>query len=362
MRALRWLLYVLPLSMVAAQGPLEPPSGSPAPTMKTLDQVEARKPIAGGTSEVVISESGSYYLTGNITVESGNAITIAADNVTLDLNGFALISTAEPASGNGIGFSGTRANLTISNGNIRGTGSVVSGVLNGGKFANGIMLNSITDRLYNVRVSNVSVQGAGSSGITITPFGESVVTDCSVSAVGSTGIFARMVRGSSVTNTGGDAIAATVVENCNGRTESGGDGISAETVSNSVGVGGSGNGIDCSGVASNSIGNSSTGIGLSADTATNCKGNSGSGTGLSATMASNCRGISNSGIGLYVSRHATHSEGVSTSGAYGLQALGVASFCTGTRSGGTAVKAANAIGCTTFGGIVDASLKSLGTP
>src|SRR6185295_16428367 len=79
------------LSTALAQGPLTPP-GAPAPTMKTLDQVEARTLIS--SAPFTISQPGSYYLTANLTVSSGNAITIAASGVTLDLNGFTISSTA----------------------------------------------------------------------------------------------------------------------------------------------------------------------------------------------------------------------------------------------------------------------------
>ncbi len=66
-----------------SQGSLTPP-GAPTPTMKTLDQVEARVPVSGSTN---ITQSGSYYLTGNVT---NGGITISASDVILDLNGHAM--------------------------------------------------------------------------------------------------------------------------------------------------------------------------------------------------------------------------------------------------------------------------------
>jgi len=109
-----------PSSFILAQGPLTPP-GAPAPAMKTLDQVEARTPLAGGTSPVSIG-SGSYYLTGNLTVSTGaNGITVTASNVTIDLNGFTLTGPTSVATG--IYLNGGVSNVTIVNGTIRNWGS-----------------------------------------------------------------------------------------------------------------------------------------------------------------------------------------------------------------------------------------------
>ena len=62
------IALLLPLALLltslpcAAQGPLSPP-GPPAPTMKTLEQIEPRTPIS--SLPYVITNGGSYYLTGN---------------------------------------------------------------------------------------------------------------------------------------------------------------------------------------------------------------------------------------------------------------------------------------------------------
>ncbi len=69
-----------------AQGSLTP-SGSPAVTMKTLTQLEPRTPIS--SAPYTITESGSYYLTANLT-STGHGVVIRADHVTLDLMGFSI--------------------------------------------------------------------------------------------------------------------------------------------------------------------------------------------------------------------------------------------------------------------------------
>jgi hypothetical protein len=80
---------------------------------------------------VTISVSGSYRLSGNLTVPDANttAIRIAADDVTVDLNGFSIIgpivcSGGPPVTscspGTGAGIFSDKANTTVLNGTIRG--------------------------------------------------------------------------------------------------------------------------------------------------------------------------------------------------------------------------------------------------
>ena len=99
-----------------AQGSLTPP-GAPAPTMKTLSQLEPRTPVE--SLPFFISQPGSYYLTTNLTGTTGaNGITILSSDVTLDLNGFAL--TGVPASFHGIVLGGVVTNIVVRNGTVRG--------------------------------------------------------------------------------------------------------------------------------------------------------------------------------------------------------------------------------------------------
>jgi hypothetical protein len=85
--------FILHPSSLPGQGSLTPP-GAPAPTMKSLAQIEPRFAITN-TGAVTITSAGSYYLTTNITVSTGDAITINPNGVTLDLNGWTISSTAQ---------------------------------------------------------------------------------------------------------------------------------------------------------------------------------------------------------------------------------------------------------------------------
>lgn len=149
------------------QGALFPPS-DPAPTMRTLDQVEPRTMVnatntpGDDTSLFVIRSSGSYYLTGNIAGASGkHGIAVVANNVTLDLNGFALIGPED----SGIPTRGVNTitpivNFSIRNGNV-------SGWTDGG-----VRADFAVTRAEKLSLSN----NTGSTGLTVGS--GSLVTDC----------------------------------------------------------------------------------------------------------------------------------------------------------------------------------------
>jgi hypothetical protein len=195
------LLLALSAASAFAQGPLTPPA-APAPSMKTLDQIEARTaipkspavPVAG--PHFVISKPGSYYLTGNVEVVSGNGINITTSNVCLDLNGFSLINTtAKPAAGVAIDLASDLSNIQIKNGNISGgTVRTPSGsqpwqatfVERG--WSNGIQ-DVPTAPARGVLLSQLTVDKCGSNGIYLK--GSSTINHLTATANGGTGISAN---------------------------------------------------------------------------------------------------------------------------------------------------------------------------
>jgi len=172
-----------------SQGSLTPP-GAPAPTMKTLAQIEPRTPIS--SAPFTISTPGSYYLTTNLAgAASGSGITISANNVTLDLNGFTLQGVT--SSFEGIYLSGTSTNVTVRNGTISGWGD--HGVYFGdyGNRSQNLVLERLTvSANYNgIYGANCIVQNCQSSdnsifGIYVAP---GTVSHCLVQNNGYSGIY-----------------------------------------------------------------------------------------------------------------------------------------------------------------------------
>ena len=302
------------LSTVFAQGSLTPP-GAPAPTMKSLDQIEARTAITNTASLVTISQPGSYYLTHNLTVSSGDGIDINTNGVTLDLNGFTISSTAASATGTGILLNSRLSDITIFNGHIRGgVTNNGSGVYSGSGFAIGIYYSGSSPA--NVIVSRVTVSGCLSYGINLAVSDTTLVDSCVVQTVGSAGIYANNIRSSTALDCGGNAIYGAVVSGCYGACSGNGDGVHGNLVQNCTGISaGIGYGVIANYTAHDCYGSSQSGYGVYADTALNCYGYSpGSGTGLRANQVANtCYGTSSSGTGLsaYI---ANSCRGTSTSG------------------------------------------------
>lgn len=180
----RAALVALGLCALAVAGPLDPPAGpvaetgsNPALRYKTLGEIEPRtnvQSLAGSAvSLYVISAPGSYYLSANITASAGkHGIVIAADHVTLDLNGFALLGSASAGDGISLGDAARYyKNVEIRNGTIRGWAG------------SGVNMQIDNGRIENLRVSNCSLAGIStgtSNGIIIR---SCVVADCTAGGI-----------------------------------------------------------------------------------------------------------------------------------------------------------------------------------
>jgi hypothetical protein len=130
-KAVSFIASLIAMTGVTLAGPINPPAGPVTSTMKTLTEVEPRIAITAAntpgdaTSMFVISQPGSYYLTGDIAA-SGNkvGIRVLATNVTVDLNGYVIRPGADATSSRGIIDDGDTENasqiVTIRNGTISG--------------------------------------------------------------------------------------------------------------------------------------------------------------------------------------------------------------------------------------------------
>ena len=202
---------------LALAGELEP-TGPPAPTMKTLEDVEPRTAIRNAfdtLTPIVISQSGSYYLAEDIyAFHTKHGIEITASNVTLDMNGFTLYGNTEVGSWDGI-HGTSMDNITIMNGTVQDF------------FQDGIDLQGDNIEVIKVRVLNNGQRGmltgsnsvirdciaANNTGNGIDPGGASTIIGC--------------ISRDSVNGNGINSSNATI-ENCSARSN-GGDGIFSNT-------------------------------------------------------------------------------------------------------------------------------------
>ena len=162
------LLCSLVLSSHAlfGQGSLTPP-GFPAPTMKTLAQIEPRTDLmtvpSDANAQFVITQPGSYYLSANVYVTNKPAIQISTNNVSIDLNGFTIYCVA----GNYSGIYNYSAcdGIRIANGNL----------INWTRAVNFFALGTVTNAVF----EHVQMTGnTNSSGYGIQTGEGAIITDC----------------------------------------------------------------------------------------------------------------------------------------------------------------------------------------
>lgn len=127
----------------ARAGDLNPPAGPVAPTPGPEPRIAINAVNTPGDAENVfrITQPGSYYLTGNVVGVAGRSgIEIASANVTLDLNGFAVIGVAGALGGVVADVSLDTSSIIVRNGTVSnwpgagielvntGAGSLIEGV------------------------------------------------------------------------------------------------------------------------------------------------------------------------------------------------------------------------------------------
>ena len=208
------LVMVLATAWHVEAGDLNPPPGAIASTNCTQINEDAIGPLP-----FVISDPGCYVLTSNLNGVSGqNGITILADNVTIDLNGFALIGVT--GSLDGIRADGTRKNIEIRNGTATGWGGC------------GIDVGKSTNHLLrDLRVSDNS----GLSGLQAGP--GSVVVNCTatgntqlgIAVTGTPGMASTVSHCTATNNPGaGFFVAFSTISDCVA-SSNGSDGIRVNT-------------------------------------------------------------------------------------------------------------------------------------
>ena len=287
-------LAALTPAAARAQGSLVPP-GAPAPTMKTLQQIEPRIDLQSAPASAVtttnaayhfiINQPGSYYLSANLDVTKSNGIQINAEGVTLDLNGFE-ISRASGSGGNGIEIPAAGHRASVRNGSLKGFTYGIRSLVLVSDFGRGCSFRDLS-------VSSCTVIGilagesavldgcrahdnSGTYGIFAGP--GSSLSNCTASHnTGSAGISADI--GSSLTNcaasnnpafTGIFANGGSSLINCTAKNNTGTYGIDVESFSSLT---------NCSASNNTSVDATSAGISTGANcTISNCSSSSNSST------------------------------------------------------------------------------------
>lgn len=147
------------------------PSNPPGPTFRTLGEIEPRQPIRANTEviePIIIDQPGSYFLVEDVyAIPDNNAITISANDVTLDLKGFTVHGNLEVTDGFGIQVTGN--NVTIHDGTVKNADQSGIGCL--GKLLKLFNVNSTNNAIHGVHCSDAHIVNGdfyenGQNGIT----------------------------------------------------------------------------------------------------------------------------------------------------------------------------------------------------
>ncbi|MEK6700698.1 MAG: right-handed parallel beta-helix repeat-containing protein [Planctomycetota bacterium] len=201
---------------ILAAGPLNPPAGAVTSTYKTLTEVEPRTAVnttnTPGDADSVykITQRGSYYLTGDVIGSTGQyGIEIAADNVSIDLNGFSVVNS-------GLGLDGVstagifRVSITIRDGVISAWGDWAIDLVGTGHRVENVLSRVCTNGGIRVGASAIvtgcSVSGSLGDGYSVTGSG-SALRDCTAVANSAQGFI--IAGGATLANCTANANAST---------------------------------------------------------------------------------------------------------------------------------------------------------
>ena len=249
-------LLAASLAAAATAGPLNPPPGPVAPTMKTLAEVEARTPVVPGRQMgqdnglYTFDQPGSYYLTGDIVVTNLNpehaVFNITASDVTIDFNGFSVRDLRTNAEAVTIRMFGSSRRVTIANGSVLGGpmgaiqisgGSIVRNMriapaipMPSGSTARGVEVenasliedSTVTGYAYGINIDTGSIASGcvvrGTTSAGIEAYNDSLIRGCVVSIPGNTGLVLSNSVAESCTVSGGstgiNAMSTSLVRDC----------------------------------------------------------------------------------------------------------------------------------------------------
>jgi parallel beta-helix repeat protein len=212
MERLRTLAAVLACAAGATvAGPLDPPPGPIASTMKPLDQVEPRTAVNAentpgdnddaSPSVFRITEPGSYFLPDNLDVPAGRiGVEIACSDVTLDLRGFTITGGLAGVFASPV--FGSESGVRVHDGIVREATLV------------GVLVQSVNSTIERITATDGAEAG-------ITAGADVLVADCAATANGGTGIAAltgSVVRSCRAANNGDHGITAfgegCIVDRC----------------------------------------------------------------------------------------------------------------------------------------------------